>query len=69
MEVYVALRIGNRAPTLLEFFLEFSDQIESEAPVIFFPTPRSNHEIHRGIGEFRDCDDRARGPIGRESPC
>jgi hypothetical protein len=48
MEVHVALGIGNRTPTLLEIFLEFSDQIESEAPVIFLPTPRSNHQVHRG---------------------
>ena len=56
MEVYVSLRIGNRTPTLLEIFLEFPDQIVSETPVIFLSTPRSNHQVHRGIGKFRYSD-------------
>ena len=56
MEVYVALRIGNRTPSLFEFFLEFSNQIVSQTPVIVSPTPRSNHQVYRGIGKFRDGD-------------
>jgi hypothetical protein len=57
MDVYVVLRVGNRAATLLEFFFELSGQIESQTPVIFLATPGSNHQVYRGIGKFRDGDD------------
>jgi len=48
----VLLRIGDGAPGSFQSFLHSAGDLEPDIPVVVHCTPRTNHQVHRGIGEF-----------------
>ena len=54
----ILLRIGNGDTLLIELFLHLVSEVPVDGPVIIGLDPWPTHEVHGGVGQLVDADDR-----------